>query len=211
MHIFGTTAVLTPNNATADLKSVLVEGDHEVRGNSYVGGASDYTKIDSGGDVTFYGGAGLLFGEIYVTGIDVGIAMAAQDTYYQIAVWSPGVPDGVNGEANGVTPDVSNDHITINTAGKYFVRWHVACYSGAKNEYEFEVFTNNGNTGFPQTENYRTTSTAFAIGALSGGGICDLAANDTVELWAERRDGGAVSKTITIRAATLSVIKIGGT
>lgn len=149
------------------------------------------------------------YGEIYVEGIDFDIALAAEDTYYQVEAWSNGGSDAANGEYRGAAPDITNDHLPISKAGKYFVRWHVAAYSGQKNEYEFEVFKNNGATGFPQTENYRTTSTASAVGACSGGGICDLSVGDTVELWVERKDGAAVSKTITIRAAVLSYIRIG--
>ena len=148
------------------------------------------------------------YGEIYVEGIDVGIAMAAQDTYYQVIVWSPGGA-GVDGEAKGATPDVSNDHIVVGVSGIYYVRWHVSVYSAAKNEYELEVFINNGDTGFDNTESYRTTSVASAVGSISGGGICDLTAGDTVELWAERKDGAAVEKTLTFRQATLSIMQLG--
>lgn len=159
---------------------------------------------------TRYGLSALIdYGEIYVEGIDVGIALALQDTYYQLVVWSPGGPAGVDGEANGAVPDVSNDHITIAKSGMYFVRFHISCYSTLKNEYEFEVHKNNGTGAFHSTEAYRTTSVASAIGLVSGGGICDLTAADTIELWVERKDGAGVSKTITIRQATLSVMQIG--
>ena len=148
------------------------------------------------------------YAEIYVEGIDVGIVMAAQDTYYQAVVWSPGGPAGIDGEARGAVPDVSNDHITVAVAGIYYVRWHVSVYSAAKTEFELEVFVNNGAAGFPTTEAYRTTSVASAVGSISGGGICDLSASDTVELWAERKDGAAVSKTLIFRQATLSIMQL---
>ena len=108
-------------------------------------------------------------------------------------------------------PDVTNDHITITDAGMYLVTWNVSCYSAQKNEYEFEIFVNNGAAGFPNTESYRTTSVASAVAAISGSGICDFAAADTVELWVERKDGAGVAKTITIRAANINVTQIGGT
>ena len=111
--------------------------------------------------------SGLMCGEIYVEGINDGIALAAEEVYYQVTSWSAGA--GVNGESNGTTPDKDNDHIVIEHAGKYFVRWHVSCYSTQKNEYEFEVFINNGDTGFPGTEAYRTTSVASAVGLQPGG------------------------------------------
>jgi hypothetical protein len=147
------------------------------------------------------------YAEIYVEGINVGIAMAAQDTYYQCVVWSPGGA-GIDGEARGAVPDVSNDHITVTNSGIYFVRWHVSIYSAQKNEFEIEVFVNNGTAGFPTTEAYRTTSVASAVGSVAGGGICDLSASDTVELWAERKDGLAVAKTLTFRQATLSIMQL---
>lgn len=152
------------------------------------------------------------YGEIYVRDIDVGIALAAQDTYYQLAVWSPGVSfgsDGVNGLANGAVPDVANDHITISASGVYSVRWTISCYSGVATEYAFIVRKNNGASGFPNTEGYRTTSTASAVGSVSGGGLCNLGTNDTIEMWVERKDGEAVSKTITVKQATLVLAQVG--
>jgi len=146
------------------------------------------------------------YGEIYVGGINHGIVLAAQDTYYQVDAWSAGF--GVNGESLDATPDKDNDHIVIGTTGIYLVYWNVACYSVQKNEFEFEVFINNGNTAFPNTEIYRTTSVTSAVASLSGNGLCSLAANDTVELWVERKDGEAISKTVTIRAVTLGVKRI---
>lgn len=151
----------------------------------------------------------LQFGEIYVEGIDHNIVLAAQDTYYQVTSWSAGGA-GVDGEANGAIPDATNDHITIDLAGRYLVTWNVSCYSAQKHEYEFEIFINNGAIGFPNTESYRTTSVAAAVAAISGSGICDFAAGDTVELWVERKDGLAVARTITIRAANINVMQIGG-
>jgi len=149
------------------------------------------------------------YGEIWVHDVDVGITLAAQDTWYQVTAWSNTVTsfsyDGHNGEANGVTPDASNDHLTILTTGIYMVHWWVSCYSGATNEFHLQMRRNNNSKGFPNTSGFRTTSTASAVGHVAGGGLCALNANDTIELWVERKDGGAVSKTLTIRAATLAV------
>jgi hypothetical protein len=153
---------------------------------------------------------GLLFGEIWIEGIDHAIALAAQDVYYKVDCWSNEPAEAHNGESNGCTPDVTNDDIIILTSGIYDVRWDIAAYSAQKNTYEIEVFKNDGATGFGNTENYRTTSVASAIGAFSGGGKCRFNAGDTVELWVERKDGAGVSKTITIRKAMVSLTLIGG-
>lgn len=153
---------------------------------------------------------GLIYGEIYVEGIDVEVDVDAQDVYVQVLAWSPGGPDGINGEAYLTTPDVTEDHITILKDRRYFVRWHVSCYAAQKQEYEFEVFINDGNVGYPNTEAYRTTSVASAVAAMSGGGICTLLADDTVELWVERKDGGSADRSIIIRQATLTVMQLSG-
>jgi hypothetical protein len=173
---------------------------------------TNYVSVDKAGDVVFVGGAGIQFGEIYVEGIDFDILLAEQDVYVQCLPWSDGA--GVDGNSNGCTPDVTNDHITVAVDGMYYIRWHVSCYAANKNEYEFEICVNDGpinGTAMPNTEAYRTTSVAAAVGAMSGGGICDLAADDTVELWVERKDGGDPDKTLTIRQATISLMQIGGT
>jgi len=57
MHIFGTTAALNPYHADENLKSVLVEGDLEVREESFFGGATDYAKHAADGTLTLYGTA----------------------------------------------------------------------------------------------------------------------------------------------------------
>ena len=155
-----------------------------------------------------YPRSGLLYGEIYVEDVDVAIALAAQDTYYQITAWSEG--PGHDGEFNGVESEAAKDRIPIKYAGRYMVTWTVSSYSANKNEYEFEIWTNDGSTPFHTTEGYRTTSVASAIGNSSGGGICNFAAGDTVELWVKREDGLGVSKTLTIRQARITVVKMGG-
>lgn len=165
------------------------------------------TSFDSryGLDITTYG-------EIWVHDVDVGVVLAQQDTWYQITAWSNTVTsfsfDGHNGESKNATPDASNDHITLLASGIYMVEWSVSCYSAAVNKYHFQMRTNNGANGYPNTSAYRTTSTAGAIGNVAGGGICDLDISDTVELWVERKDGAAVSKTVTVRAATLSLHRL---
>ena len=154
-----------------------------------------------------YPRSGLLYGEIYVEEVDVDIVLAAQDTYYQITAWNAA---GEDGEFNGVESEAANDRIPIKYAGRYMVTWSASSYSANANEYEFEIRVNNGVAGFDNTEGYRTTSVASAVGNASGGGICNLAIGDTVELWVKRLDGSSVSKTLTIRQARISIVKMGG-
>ena len=174
------------------------------------GDINNRVNINKDGVTKFIGRAGLLTSDIYVKDVNIGIALAAESTYYQVTAWSEGSTNAKNGISIDAVPDVSNDHITIKTAGLYRVNWHVSAYSSQKNEYEFEIFKNDGVVKFHQTEGYRTTSTAAAVGAVSGGGNCHFNVDDTIELWVERKDGGGTEKTITIRAASINILMIGG-
>jgi hypothetical protein len=149
------------------------------------------------------------YGEIYVEDVEVDIDLPAQDTYYRVIAWSPNNA-GVNGESRGTVPDASNDQIVVKAAGLYYVEYHASVYSKKKNEVSSEIQVNNGETRFPNTKSHKTTSSASAIENISGGGICALAINDTVELWVKRKGGGGAAKTITFKQATITVIQIVG-
>ena len=170
------------------------------------GGASDYTEIESDGDVNFVGGGGLQFGEIYFHGAGFDTALAAQDTDYQVLGFD------TDGEANGnITPDHTNDHITVGVAGRYKVCVSISARSAAANAYEFHVGKNDNAVTFDNTAIHRTTSTANRLGSKSCQAIIDCAAADTLEVWVRRVDGGGVTKTITIESITFNVVQIGGT
>lgn len=57
MQIDGTTAVLNPNHATANLKSRLIEGELEVQGKAYFGGPTDYSEFEADGTLKMNGEA----------------------------------------------------------------------------------------------------------------------------------------------------------
>jgi hypothetical protein len=169
-----------------------------------IGDGTNETQVSGTGDITFAGSAGLLFGAIYGYNVNDSLVMAAQDTWYQV------VSCNANGHSNGTTPDHTNDHITILTAGKYLVWIAICAHASVSTDYEFSVFKNNGDTQFENVTGHRTTSVANAIGAVSMQGICDFAVNDTVELWSQRLSGGAASKTIVFDHVSLIVLHIGG-
>jgi hypothetical protein len=179
----------------------------DVNGDFRAGDGTNYTEIKTDGEL-FFGGdsGGLIYGEIYAADIASDITLAAQSTWYQITVFD------TNGLSNTTTPDHTNDHITITRAGKYYVAFHASTRSGASNDYEIRVFRNNGaGSGFASITTHRTTSSANALGSQSAHGIIELAANDTLELWIQRNDGGAVTKTITFEHVGLTCWCIGGT
>lgn len=141
------------------------------------------------------------YGEIYymnVTGFDT--ALAAQDTWYQILGFD------TNGESNSlVTPDHTNDHITVGATGIYKINFFISSRSAAANIYHFMARKNNGSADFMNIMSHRVTSVADRVEDSSAGGYAALLASDTVELWVRRTDGGAVSKTITTEHVNLLV------
>ncbi len=170
------------------------------------GGASDHTEIETDGDVNFVGGGGLQFGEIFYHGAGFDTDLAAQDTDYQIVGFD------TDGESNGnVTPAHGSDHITVGVAGRYKICVSISSRSATANAYEFHVGKNNNAVTFPNTSIHRTTSTANRLGSKSCQAIIDCDANDTIEVWIRRADGGAVTKTITIESITFNLTQIGGT
>lgn len=185
-----------------------VSGDVTLTGTftSGDGGTTNYVQIENDGDVNFVAGAGLQFGEIYHHGSGTDLALAAQDTWYQFVAFD------TNGESNGsVTPDHTNDHITAGKAGRYLVSYSASLRSAASNQYEISVFYNNGGTEAINSHTHRHTTVANKLGVVANTCIIDLPASATVELWVQRLDGGAVSKTITTEHITLNVTQIGGT
>ncbi len=171
------------------------------------GDGTNETQILSDGDVVFVGTAGLQFAQIYEEdGVDT-LALAAQDTQYQVVSFT------VDGESNGATPDHTNDHITVAVDGKYKSAFSVSFSQTAavSIEYDFHIKINNGATDFPQTSAHRNSGGVSAVGNCGGIGLLDLSAGDTVELWVERLDGGAVSRTITFRALSIVLTQVGGT
>lgn len=163
-----------------------------------------HSGFEALGDIIFTGsGAGLCFGEIYVADNAVATNLAAQDTWYQLTAFAN------NGQSNNATPDHTNDHITINKAGKYLVSCHLCIKSPASNSYVFSIFKNNGTVQFANCQGHRQTTVAAKPGSVSVNGIIDLAVNDTVEVWVKRTDGGGVLKSLTVINTALSIVQIG--
>jgi hypothetical protein len=152
-------------------------------------------------------GSGFVFAEISAHVNAVVTALPAQDTDYQITVFD------TNGPSNNMTPDHTNDHITVDYAGKYLCMISVsfrANQSQADN-FTFHVSKNNNDAEFENLHSDRTTGTLQSFGSASLSGILDLAVDDTIELWVQRTTGGGASRDIVVKNVTLSLIQIGGT
>jgi hypothetical protein len=162
-------------------------------------GNTDSYNFDNG-FFKFTSGAGLQLGEIWYHDTGADVTLAAQDTWYQVAVFD------TNGLSKGnVTPDHTNDHITVGDAGYYDIAYSVSSRSAASNKYEFAVFYNNGGTELTNSHTHRDTTVSGKVGSSATLFPASIPASATIELWVQRLDGGAVSKTLTIEQVNLNV------
>ena len=170
-------------------------------------GIADDGSITTPGDLTFTGsGKGLPYAQIYEEDGASTLALAAQDTYYQVTAFS------VDGESNNCTPDHTNDHITIVKTGMYKVAIDIGFSqtTAVSIEYDFHAQKNNGATDFVCTSCHRNSGGSSQVGSTSATGLISLTAGDTVELWVQRLDGGAVSRTITLPKCSIVLEQVGG-
>lgn len=156
------------------------------------------------GDMLFSGnGNGLPYGEIWV-----------KDNVTTMSVSSAGFTQVVNfvnnGQSNLTTPDHTNDHITINKAGKYMIDVSMAVVNaaGVGHVLNMHVSKNNDATVFHNLAVHRTLASGTDVGSGSMSGIVDLAVNDTVEVWISSDSGAA--RNITVQDITLSLFQLGG-
>lgn len=156
-------------------------------------------------DLLFSGdGSGVPFGQIWVEDNITNTVIGVAGTFVQVLIFDQ------NGESNDAVPDHTNDHITITTAGRYFVAFNgtVESVAGGGIEIEVEIQINNG-TPKPRIHTHRTMSGGGGdTGSVSAQGILDLAASDTVELWIANITN---TNNLNVEAASLTVFMIGGT
>ncbi|MCK5609483.1 hypothetical protein KAR91_46850 [Candidatus Pacearchaeota archaeon] len=164
----------------------------------------DTKEANISGNLIFRGpGAGLQYGCIFYHDGGFDTVLAAQDTWYKIVGFDS------DGASNGVIIDHVNNHLLINIAGDYEVFVGASARSGASNKFQLAVFKNNGAVELP-IDLHITTDVANKVDTASMRCFTALNANDTIEVWVKRTDGGAVSKTITTEHIALNLIQIGG-
>ena len=107
--------------------------------------------------------SGLQFAQIYDEDGASTLALAAQDTFYQMTAFS------VDGQSNGATPDHTNDHITVTKAGKYLATINISFSqtTAVSIEYDFHIKTNNGTVDFPCVSAHRDTAGSSVVGNCS--------------------------------------------
>ena len=202
MQIDGTTAILNPNHATANLKSRLIEGELEVQEKAYFGGAANYVKIIDG-DMVFVGAAGLSLGSCWGNEIGWTQASAVQNTWYEISD-----ADMTDGQLHNVAHDGSGK-LTVANAGRYLCTWTLSgetdAGAGTHIQATFSISGTETNDGM----NHSETRGANAQIAMAGTAILDLAANATLEVSMRTTDAG--TPDISVDHLNISIVQIAGT
>ena len=174
-------------------------------GDSSAGSPTNYMEIESDGDINFVSGAGLQYGGISVKD-NVVITTLNSAAKIQVTIFD------TNDTNNGsVTPDHTNNHITVGKAGDYMVVISIAVNNNAVQSHQINVgvFKNNGVTQFNNVHAHRNLTGGLGdVGSISLSGIITVVANDTIELWANTDI--AANRSVTFEDVTMSLFQIGG-
>ncbi len=176
-------------------------------GDSSAGAPTNYTHFEPDGALVFVGTAGLCYAEIYASDVNdtITITIAGKANKVQITSFV------VDGESNNMTPDHTNDHITVVKAGHYLcnVSMHIQSDSaGGADSVGYSVYKNNGNTEFSNLHGQRNLSGGGGDeGSVSLSGVIDLLVSDTIEVWIWNNDS---TDDIVVDDINLSLIQIGG-
>lgn len=109
-----------------------------------------------------------------------------------------------NGIARGLTPDHTNDRLTVdaNSAGDYLVVFQCA-FSGTNNAtFEFEAYVNSVASGYKVS---RKLGVAGDVGSCSLIGLVTLADGDDVEIFVN----GGPGDSLTVEDAQLVLVRVG--
>lgn len=175
-------------------------------GNSSAGAPTTYVSIEPDGGIVSVGeGSGLVFGEISVKDNAVATTLNS-GAIVQLTVFD------TDGLSNNMTPDHTNDHITVTKAGKYLatISIHINNNAAQTHIVDVSMYKNNGGTEFANVHGHRTlTGGSGDVGPMSLSGIVDLAVNDTIEMWATT--DVAADRSVTFEDITMGLVQLGGT
>ncbi len=176
----------------------------DVNGSARFGDGTNYTAIESDGDLKFIGTAGMCYAGISAVGNSTETTISSAGVKYQVTIFDTNDPN------NNATPDHTNDHITVTIAGDYFIAVSATVNSvaGAGSRFEMEVMKNNGATAVGALHVDRNIDGGGSkAGSVSMSGIATLSASDTVEVWIENETN---TQNYIVEDITLSLIQIGG-
>ena len=108
--------------------------------------------------------------------------------------------------SSGVTPDHTNDHVTVSNAGPYLLHASISFSGGSSDTLSFAFFKNNGATQLGNRTT-RKLGTGGDVGACDISAAVDLSASDTVELWVQNESD---TDAITIQDINFEVVGLTG-
>ena len=201
------TQTLTNKTLTTPTVGDFTNATHDHSNNAGGGnlGAVTASGLTMTGDTFYLGsGSGVPYGEIYVAENTNETTITALNVFVQITDFD------TNGVSNLMTPDHTNDHITVTKTGDYKASVTICLDSagGAAAVFHIELFINNGATAFPNVNcSLMVSGIASEEVAATLSGIVSLTANDTVEVWIKNASN---TENIIVEDITLSLIQVGG-
>jgi hypothetical protein len=142
------------------------------------------------------------YASIYVINNAVEHAIAVAGTAVQVTVF------GTNGPNIHLVADHTNDHITVDKAGDYFIAVSATVNSiaGAASRFEMTVQKNNGNSVVGGLTIHRNIAGGGGVsGVISMTDVATLAASDTVEVWLENETN---TQNYVVEDIDLTVIRL---
>ena len=198
----GATSTVTTSKETLNHNGTATFGD---------GGTTNYTKIDSTGDVTFVGSGGLAYASMF-TNADIAVTLTTKDVWYEIdaaQAWT-------TGKVHNCT--FTDPKITVTNAGTYLITYTVSAHVDANSqEIEFGIMIDStvtdsvahGVAGMQaEGRSHRVYATLNDEGHQSGTAIIQLAAAKTISLAA--RNTSTADDVVTVSHGNLTVIQIAG-
>jgi hypothetical protein len=131
-----------------------------------------------------------LYGSIYVTG-----GSTAQTSIGTTAQKLTGF--AVNGNYNGITPDHTDDDLTILVAGEYRVMMGLTFTGTLSTRWTFEVYKNGSATGIIAEVETNATPDDLTV-VLGAGRTINLSVNDVLTVYVNSDDGGATAELTMI-------------
>jgi hypothetical protein len=171
-----------------------------------------FSRDDGGGDtelcVRFNSGliqviAPLEFGGISVEENAAQTTISTAGVAVQITVFD------TDEAANGATPDHTNDHVTVNKAGSYWVVCSLTATSiaGASAKFHFEANKNNGATHLSGIHADRDMAGGGSdTGSVAMSGLAVLSSGDTIEVWVTNETN---TQNVIIEDINLAISMVG--
>jgi hypothetical protein len=169
------------------------------------GTAGHYLQTTGGGQLQFAAVAvgsspSTGYGDIFVESSGVATTFGGSSEDWSNA--SQVVNFDSNGiSSSGITPDHTNDHVTVSNTGPYLVQASLSFSGATSNVISFALFKNNGATQITKRAT-RTLNAAGAVGFAAVQGLADLTGGDTVELWVQNQ---GASSDVFVQYADISV------